>query len=79
MARWAAVIGRDAPPPTILNRHGNPCLSPLFVEWMQGLPAGHVTDVPGISRSRYLRVLGNSVVPLQAATALRWLLDASPS
>ena len=45
-------------------------LSPPFVEWMQGLPLGHVTDPAiGISRNAQLTALGNGVVPLQAATA----------
>jgi DNA (cytosine-5)-methyltransferase 1 len=40
------------------------------------LPAGHVTDVPGLSRNDMLRILGNGVVPQQAAAALRWMLSA---
>jgi DNA (cytosine-5)-methyltransferase 1 len=48
-------------------------LSPAFVEWMQGLPAGHVTDVPDLSRNAQLKALGNGVVPQQAALALRIL------
>lgn len=40
-----------------------------------GLPAGHVTAVPGLSRTRQLRALGNGVVPQQGAAALRLLLD----
>ncbi|MCZ7415672.1 hypothetical protein [Streptomyces sp. WMMC897] len=35
-----------------------------------GLPAGHVTDVPGLSRTAQLRALGNGVVPQQATAAL---------
>jgi DNA (cytosine-5)-methyltransferase 1 len=41
-----------------------------------GLPAGWVTDVPGISRNDQLKVLGNGVVPQQEAYALRLLLNA---
>lgn len=41
-----------------------------------GLPAGWVTDVPGLSRSAQLKALGNGVVPQQAALALRLLLPA---
>lgn len=41
-----------------------------------GLPAGHVTDVPGISRNDQLKMLGNGVVPQQAAAALRMMLPA---
>lgn len=39
-----------------------------------GWPAGWVTDVPGISRREALRILGNGVVPQQAAAALADLL-----
>lgn len=72
--RWAAVLGRPAPPPTELGPKGAPRLSPRFVEWLMGLPAGHVTDVPGISLNDQLKALGNGVVPAQAAAATRrWL------
>lgn len=39
-----------------------------------GLPDGWVTDVPGMTRNAALHVLGNGVVPQQAAYALRLLL-----
>ena len=39
-----------------------------------GLPAGWVTDTPGLSRSKQLQALGNGVVPQQAAYALEALL-----
>ncbi|MFF1793920.1 hypothetical protein ACFVXQ_06750 [Kitasatospora sp. NPDC058263] len=42
---------------------------------MMGLPAGHVTDVPGLSRTARLKALGNGVLPDQAVAALRLLLD----
>ena len=38
-----------------------------------GLPAGHVTAVPGVSRNDQLKALGNGVVPQQAAAAYRSL------
>jgi len=50
-------------------------LSPRFVEWLMGLPAGHVTGVPDLSRAAQLRLLGNGVLPHQAVAALRILLD----
>lgn len=68
--RWEGVTRRYAPPPT--NDRGR--LSPAFVEWMMGLPEGHVTGVPGVSPWAMLRCLGNGVVPQQAATAIRQLL-----
>lgn len=45
VSRWASVLGVPAPPPTEpTGRGGAHRLSPVFVEWMMGLPAGHVTD-----------------------------------
>lgn len=75
--RWEHVLGRPAPRPTEPGRTGER-LSPRFVEWMQGLPAGWVTDVPGLARNAQLKALGNGVVPQQAALALR-LLSARAS
>lgn len=69
--RWETILGRPAPAPTQTSSKGNPQLAPAFVEWMMGLPAGWVTDTPGITRTEALRALGNGVVPQQAAAALR--------
>lgn len=74
IARWERVTSRPAPPPTEPGPKGNPRLSPAFVEWMMGLPKGHVTGV-GISRVAQLTALGNGVVPQQAAAAIRLLLE----
>ena len=41
----------------------------MLVEWMMGLPEGWVTDL-GLSRTAELKMLGNGVVPQQAALAL---------
>lgn len=57
------------------SRKGTPQLAPQFSEWMMGLPAGWVTDIPGITRNEALRALGNGVVPQQAAAAVAFLLD----
>lgn len=73
--RWEFVTGRRAPSPTGPGRDGSTRLSMSFVEWMMGLPAGWVTDVPGITRNEALKALGNGVVPQQAAAAIRHLLD----
>ena len=72
--RWEQVLGRSAPDPTEPSRTGKPQLSPAFVEWMMGLPAGWVTDVP-ISRTGQLRALGNGVVPQQAAYAITEIMN----
>lgn len=56
-------------------------LSPVFVEWMMGLPSGWVTDpdiwrdMPGNHRILQLRALGNGVCPPQAERAVRDALD----
>ena len=44
-----------------------------------GLPPGWVTAVPGLSRTAQLRLLGNGVVPLQAAYAIHMVLNETPS
>jgi DNA (cytosine-5)-methyltransferase 1 len=69
--RWQHVIGRPAPAPTV-HRNDRDRLNPAFVEWMMGLPEGHVTG-HGLSPAQELKMLGNGVVPQQAALALRLL------
>lgn len=74
--RWERVVGRPAPAPSEISRKsGKPVLRAEFSEWLMGLPAGHVTGVPGISRPEALRALGNGVVPQQAYAAYRILLQ----
>lgn len=76
IARWEAIHG-PAPAPTMTSpRSGNQQLSPAFTEWMMGLSAGWITDVPGITRNEALKACGNGVVPLQAAAALRHMIGA---
>lgn len=76
IARWETVIGRPSPAPTEPGTKGNPRLSPRFVEWLMGLPDGHVTDPAiGLTRNQQLKALGNGVVPQQGAAALEWLLS----
>lgn len=70
--RWEQLT-RRSPAPTEPGKTGAR-LSPAFVEWLMGLPAGHVTQVPGLTRNEQLKALGNGVVPQQAAEALRLLL-----
>lgn len=72
--RWERAT-RPAPAPTELNRNGKPRLNPEFASWMMGLPAGHVTSVPGLSRTDMLKMIGNGVCPPQAAAALLQLLE----
>jgi DNA (cytosine-5)-methyltransferase 1 len=78
--RWETVTGRLAPAPTELGAKSATRLSPAFVEWMMGLPAGHVTAVPGLTRNDQLKALGNGVVPQQAALATRlWAATRTPT
>ena len=74
--RWATILCRPAPAPLVDDK-----LNPQFVEWMMGLPPGWVTGC-GISRAKQLHVLGNGVVPQQAAHAIGQLFarhdDARP-
>lgn len=74
--RWEAVIGRPAPAPTEPSpTTGRPRLSTRFVEHMMGLPDGHVTGPAlGLTRAQQLSLLGNGVVPQQAAHAVRTLI-----
>lgn len=69
--RQEIAFGRSAPAPTEPGTKGQPRLSPRFVEWLMGLPDGHVTSVPGVSRNDQLKALGNGVVPPQVAAATR--------
>ena len=74
IASHERLTGRPAPDPTEPGAKGQPRLSPAFVEWLMCLPDGWVTDVPGITRNEALKALGNGVVPIQAAHALRVML-----
>ncbi len=65
--RWETVTGASAPRP--VDDRGR--LMPAFVEWMMGLPVGWTE---GVARTPRLKMLGNSVVPLQASAAIRSLL-----
>lgn len=74
--RWARVMGRHAPPPSIPGRRTTAKLNPALTEWMMGLPDGWVTGVPGVDINAALKLCGNGVVPQQGAAALAWLLRA---
>ena len=67
--RWETVIDRPAPHPA--HKKG---VNADFVEWLMGLPEGYVTDI-GLSRKAQLKILGNGVVPQQAALALQLLAE----
>jgi DNA (cytosine-5)-methyltransferase 1 len=71
--RWEQVLGHPAPPPAEPGPGGRPRLSAAFAEWMMGIP-GLVTGVPGLPRTAVLQIIGNGVVPHQAA-ALRLLAE----
>ena len=69
--RWEQVLGRPAPAPTEPGKN-RPRLASRFVEFLMGLPDGHVTGV-GLTRNQELKALGNGVVPQQGAAALAHL------
>ena len=71
---WEGITGFSAPFPLIPSESGEPYTNPRFVEWIMGLPAGWVTDVPGLSWEEQIHALGNGVVPQQAALAVSELL-----
>jgi DNA (cytosine-5)-methyltransferase 1 len=71
VARWAEAFGVEPPRPT--DDRGR--LNTELEEWMQGLPPGHVTQVPDLGRQGQLKALGNGVFPLQAEAALHVMLD----
>lgn len=73
--RWERILGRQAPAPTETNRNGRPRLNAQFAEYLMGLPPGHITTVPGISRADQLKAIGNGVCPQQAAAAITQLLE----
>ena len=71
IARHEQALGRPAPDPTEPGPKGKPRLSARFVEWMMMLPAGWITDVPGVTRTEALKILGNGVVGPQCVAALQ--------
>jgi len=75
--RWEYMLGRFAPLPSepSKTKTGEPSsrLSVSFVEWMMGLPPGWVDDLE-MARTHKLKLLGNGVVPQQAAVAYLSLL-----
>lgn len=83
IAQHERALGRPAPDPTQRSaKTGNPQLSARFVEWMMMLPEGWVCDVPDLvdsprksERNAMLSLLGDGVVPAQAAAAFTFLLD----
>ena len=73
--RWEKVIGRPAPAPTRQDgKAQGERLSPLFTEWLMGLPEGWITGL-GLKRNEEVMLAGNGVVPQQAELALRLLLE----
>lgn len=73
--RWEKVLGRTAPAPTRPDgKNGRNRLSPLFAEFLMGLPEGWITGL-GLKRNDELKLAGNGVVPAQAEMALRILLE----
>lgn len=83
---WAMVTGHL--PPLITEEADAPSVHPRFpeikaqtsaemIEWLMGLPPGWVTQVPGLRRTQMIKMLGNGVVPLQAAAAIKELVEVA--
>lgn len=71
IARWEHIIGRSAHAPALLTDSSGPRPSPIFIEWLMGLPRGWVTDSRhALTANQQTTALGNGVLPLQAAIAL---------
>jgi len=70
--RWENLT-REVPEPTVPHKDKRR-LNPAFVEWMMGLPEGHVTG-HGLSAAKELKMLGNGVVPQQARSAITQLME----
>jgi DNA (cytosine-5)-methyltransferase 1 len=74
--RWEDILGRPAPYPVQYGpRGGYEQITAELVEWMMGMPEGWVTSVRGIRRDKAVQFCGASVVPQQAESALRSLLQ----
>ncbi|HAM43969.1 MAG TPA: DNA (cytosine-5-)-methyltransferase [Propionibacteriaceae bacterium] len=70
IARWEHITGRPAP--ALLTDATGPRPSPLFVEWLMGLPHGWATNPAyGLTATQQITALGNGVLPLQATHVLR--------
>jgi DNA (cytosine-5)-methyltransferase 1 len=74
--RWERIFGHPVPCPVRPGKT-NYVLAPELPEWMMGLPAGWVTDAPGLARTAMLKLIGNGVCPQQGALAVRALLEAA--
>jgi len=72
VVRWEELT-RPAPVPSEPNSKGKLRLNAAFSEWMMGWPQGWVTEI-GLTRNQQLKIIGNGVVPQQAAAAIRSLL-----
>jgi len=71
---WESVVGRHAPWPG----HPGGGVTTEFTEWQMGWPYGLVTDPAiGLSREQQAHIIGNGVVPQQAALALKTLLETT--
>lgn len=78
IVRWEQITGYPAPPPAILSSNLGPRPEPTFVEWLMGLPLGWVTTSrTGLTANQQIFALGNGVMPAQANSALRTLIQAT--
>jgi len=69
--RWSRQIGYQWPAVPNVRRR----LSTEFGEWFMGWPQGWVSEVPGLSATEGLKIIGNGVVPQQEELALHIMID----
>lgn len=67
---WETILGVEAPAAVEVNRNNNPRITVAFVTWMMGWPQDWLAE---LSRPNQLKLLGNGVVPQQAALAIEGL------
>lgn len=72
--RWERLSGAAAPAPTEIGPRGGRRLAAPFAEWLMGIPAGHVTGVPGLTRAQQLHKIGNGAMWQQGYVAYAYLL-----
>ncbi len=70
---WYKLVGRPPPMTAYLPTREHVIANAAIPEWMMGFPPGYIVDNTDHNRAA-LHMVGNSVVPQQAAHALEWCL-----
>lgn len=78
ITHWSQTCYSMPPKPLVVpnpKREGDTLVNPAYPEWMMSLPAGHVSEVEGITIQNKLKLIGNAVAPDQAVLALGQLVS----